>query len=414
MKPKKYDAIRIFVITYICYASIYFTRKPLSLCKNRFAEEYGWSTDGLAYLDTCFLAFYAVGQFLISPLGDIYGPRYVSTIGFIFSTISCYLFSIFQNPFLLCVLCSLNGLAQASLFPLMLKVLHPYFGDNGKIIGVWSTCQQIGGVLSTIIGVSLMTWVGWRATFQISSIWCILCAVTLFFGLKDSSTLQQKSNASTESVSKKRITHVWNIPGIFNIGLSYCGTKFVRYALIMWLSYYLSAHNGFSDILAGYCSTFFDVGGIGGAIICGYLSDLLKSRMLVILPISLVGAMVCVAYACIPASNIFIIHCILLFSLGLSIGGLDSILGGAATGELCEKHNCKHLLTAASGLANGMGSIGATFQGTLTAYVSQTFGWSPWFILLAVTTAGSAIVLIPSLIQELKLKKINSQKKRMN
>ena len=54
--------LRVFALTWLCYASYYFTRKNLSVVKSRLHETLHISTTALGSIETLYLASYAVGQ----------------------------------------------------------------------------------------------------------------------------------------------------------------------------------------------------------------------------------------------------------------------------------------------------------------------------------------------------------------
>ena len=60
-------------------------------------------------------------------------------------------------------------------------------------------------------------------------------------------------------------------------------------------------------------------------------------------------------------------NCIMLFLIGFFIAGPDSVLGGAATADACERQGATHLLTTAGGISNGMGSLGSMVQGPVSS-----------------------------------------------
>ena len=70
------------------------------------------------------------------------------------------------------------------------------------------------------------------------------------------------------------------IPGVLEFALCFFFAKFVSYTFLFWLPYYLEAI-GLPKARAGNLSTFFDVGGIVGGILCGVISDRLGKRAVV-------------------------------------------------------------------------------------------------------------------------------------
>src|SRR5262245_59563916 len=73
--------VRAFALTWVSYASVYFTRKNLAVVKSRLHEDLGITTKQLGAIDFSYLVVYAIGQFLSGVLGDRIGPRRLLALG---------------------------------------------------------------------------------------------------------------------------------------------------------------------------------------------------------------------------------------------------------------------------------------------------------------------------------------------
>src|SRR5690242_2813973 len=82
----------VFSLTWLAYATYYLGRKGISVCKVELQNRFGLSTVSLGYIDTGYLAGYAVGQFLWGSLGDRLGSRRLVGLGMICAAGACVLF----------------------------------------------------------------------------------------------------------------------------------------------------------------------------------------------------------------------------------------------------------------------------------------------------------------------------------
>jgi len=81
--------------------------------------------------------------------------------------------------------------------------------------------------------------------------------------------------------------------------------------------------------------------------------------------------------------------------IGFLVAGPDALLGSTAIADCCEQAGYgEEVLGTAAGIVNGMGSIGAVLQGTLTAYIAEKYGWGALFCTLAVLSALSVVSLL--------------------
>src|SRR5439155_26430369 len=67
--------IRIFAATWLCYAGLYFCRKPFSIVKSDLGHALGFDPRQLSYIYAAYLIAYALGQFASSALGPLVGAR---------------------------------------------------------------------------------------------------------------------------------------------------------------------------------------------------------------------------------------------------------------------------------------------------------------------------------------------------
>eukprot|EP00037_Helgoeca_nana_P006437 m.59289 g.59289 ORF g.59289 m.59289 type:complete len:510 (-) comp17324_c0_seq1:98-1627(-) len=411
-----YGAISVFALTYICYATIYFTRKPYSVVKKSAGADLNLEKSDLGLIDTAFLAMYALGQLTMSSLGDKYGPRIVLAGCFTVSAVVSILFSLSTDLGTLLVLMGINGLAQALLFPLCVKALNPWLPSErrGVALGVWTTSQQVGGVLSTALAGYLALHQGWRKAIELPAYVVVASALALFLYLREPPQLRVKLRATPEpSVAQGdsatvahpsqhgRFLEAAAIPGLLNLGASYFFVKLARYTLLFWLPFYLGEEHGFIESDAAYLSTLFDVGGVAGSLVCGYVSDkvLRGNRLLVVGPCCVATGALLVMYPTVSHWGSGV-NCGMLFLIGFFIAGPDSVLGGAATADACERQGAIHLLTTAGGISNGMGSLGSMAQGPVSSAAISRFGWPGLFRLLGALCLCGSAMLTPQMKDE--------------
>eukprot|EP01066_Platyproteum_vivax_P011055 Platyproteum_vivax@DN5002_c0_g1_i1.p1 len=404
----------IFLLTYVCYVTIYFTRKPLSVIKGRLEDELELSAYSLGALDTSYLTFYAIGQFVISPLGDVFGPKYVLFVSYLGSAIFSICFSLSSNVYLLNISWGLNGLFQASVFPLMIKALVPWLPQaiRGQALGVWTTSQQLGGVVSTALAVCLMDVAGWRMAVMAPSFVVFAFAFVILFTMAGSSPVASSGPLEEASSHHSKFLTAFTLPGISSLGIGYFCIKLVRYTMMFWLPFYISTQLDYSDSHAGYLATFFDFGGILGSILCGYVCDVWSKgrRIIVVFWMSFLTGVCALLYGYMSAHSVYV-NAILMFLLGAMVAGPDSVLGGAGVADVCEACKRQDLVTTAGGIVNGLGSVGAICQGVVTALMTQYFGWNGLFQLLSIMCVLTSLVLGPLAWQDyLYLKSVKETK----
>eukprot|EP00039_Didymoeca_costata_P019677 m.338498 g.338498 ORF g.338498 m.338498 type:complete len:468 (-) comp18445_c0_seq1:312-1715(-) len=407
-KKMQWAQIMVFCLTYAMYSSMYFSRKPFSVVKGMMAKDLNLTTSDLGNVDTSFLAFYAVGQFTLPQLGERLGARRMLTLIGLTACIASAIFSSTSSVIVFLLFNGLSGYMQSAAFPLCMKALAPWFPARvrGRVLGLWTTCQQIGGVLSTSFAGYVAVTYDWETTFFYSAIPILIMTVALWILLIERpediglTSPAAGSKKTIENEAEQKVASFWevlNIEGIRPLGASYFCIKLVRYTLMFWLPFYMAQAHGLDAAQAAYMSTLFDIGGIFGSLLCGYLSDTVfpGRRLLVSVGMSIGCALALLSFGVLPGMSGFTLGLMLLL-IGIMVAGPDSVLGGASTQDMCERSGTSDTaLSTACGITNGMGSLGSMIQGPLSAFLVDAFGWNGLFIALGCVCIAGAMAVLP-------------------
>ena len=71
---------RVLALTWLSYASFYLCRKNVSVSKTALQGALGFTVDQLGWVETGYLAAYALGPFTLGALGDRLVPRRLLTL----------------------------------------------------------------------------------------------------------------------------------------------------------------------------------------------------------------------------------------------------------------------------------------------------------------------------------------------
>jgi sugar phosphate permease len=385
------DKFLVFVLTWFSYATIYLTRKNFSVVKSDLHNHAGISVADLAIIDTCFLVFYAVGQFVSGFLGDRFGARKIIACGLMGSALVSFCFGFTQSALVFTLLFAVNGIFQSTGWANNIKALEPWFdhADRGKIMAWWGTNQQIGGLLATVLAAFLLARFGWQSAFFVPSVVVFLVGFVVVVFLPEPQTLQKK-----EAVVTKKLINYWSLisnPFLISLSLSYFGIKLIRYCLLFWLPFYFHNELGLATDVAGYASVSFEVGGIAGSFLIGWISDRYFSHMRVRLIAPLIMMLAAVFYAYQQYAGLgLMVNCLFMLAVGFLVFGPDALISGACAQDIGGENT-----GSIAGFINGVGSLGAILQGALTTYVSTMWGWSALFYVFFVISLFSALLLVP-------------------
>ncbi|NOR74285.1 MAG: MFS transporter [Draconibacterium sp.] len=399
---------KIFSATWIAYVGYYFARKAFFVVKSDMAETLGINTIELAHLGTAYLVAYMVGQYSSAYFGRKIGPKYLLLFGMGISLLCNIIFGASNSYWTIMLFLSLNGLAQGTGWPGCIGSLAYWFKrkQRGSILGIWSTCYQVGSVVATAFAAYMLGHYGWRWSFFGASMILMVIWIGVYYlhpnrpedvGLEplvDDDDKPVKIDVKPVEIEEKGLG--WTREVVFTIitmGLIYFGIKFLRYALWSWVPFLLRNNFGQAGDDAGYISTVFDIFGFLGVIFAGFVSDrFFKGRrsFLSFIMLFLMALSFFMMYT--MGSTSLLYFTISMGLAGFMLYGPDSLISGVGAIDVGTKRGA----LVAAGIINGTGSIGPIFQEEIIGwmYVKYNQELTPIFILLLVVATITALITL--------------------
>jgi sugar phosphate permease len=402
--------LRAWTISWFSYASYYLGRKGFSVSKKTLHDELGLSEATLGLIDTLYLAAYSVGQFASGWLGDRIGARRLLAIGSFGSALACAAFGASSSALLFGGLFFVNGLFQATGWPGTTRAMAEWTTpkNRGTVMAFWSTCYQVGGIAANWLAGSLLVRFGWRASFFGPALVLALMAGVVLLWLPPAprtpppasatAPLQAAATLELERRAEVRVAQrlVMRNPELWAYGASYFFIKFIRYALLFWLPYYLGISRGYAGDVAAMVASAFEVGGVVGVIAIGIFSDRLprfsRAGISALALFGLTAALFC--YTPLSAQGL-VPNALALGLIGACLFGPDSLLSGAAAQDA----GGPHAAAFAAGMVNGLGSVGGMLAGFAVPQISRAWGWEALFPSLVGLGACSALALLPVILR---------------
>ena len=412
--------IRVFVATWLCYAGYYFGRKPYYVGKDRIATELGFDATTLGIIGALYLVAYALAQFAAGALGHRYGPRAMVLWGMAVS-IACNIgFGVSSSATAFFVLMTINGAAQATGWSANVGTMAAWFhhGERGRVMGLWSTNFQAGGVLANMMAAFVLGHFAgpgdWRTALFAGA--AVLAAVWLIVltnqrdrpedvGLPPvvDPTATDDTGAATTTTATATTTTTddaptglgWTRDVVINLAIVstyYFFVKLIRYALWSWAPFFLARNFGQRGDDAGYLSTLFDVFGVVGVIVTGWLSDRFfgSRRAGVSFAMTVLLLLSCVFLYVVGGVSVA------AFAVGIAVAGFalygpDALLTGAGAMDIGSRRGA----TLAAGIISGFGSLGPIVQELVIGRLYDDGGGAlgPVFLLLMVSAGIAAAVL---------------------
>jgi sugar phosphate permease len=366
----------------------------------------------IGMLMTLFLIAYAVGQLLLSPIGDYWGPRKAMCGAVILMAISMLVGGI--GPTFMVMLLSrvVLGLGEGIEFPLHSTFVKTWFPpqERGKANAVWN----VGTVLGPAVAMPFFAWIvasrGWHWSFFVCAVLGMGPLYLFWFHTTDTPREHKKVNVlelqhieagltkEAQSVDEGKGESLWeNVRLVISnyrvwlsivIGITNYG---VYWGLVTWLPTYLKTARGFSWTAMGILSSMPFILSIASKLIGGWASDYVGRRA-PFCAIGALGAAISIYFSPAVANN-YTSAVLISFGLGLQLVGtplnLTMLQGFVPT----------RVVSLAAGI---MGGISFGFASFVPALIGYTIGLTGsfnggFYILVGMSLAGMIASLVLSI-----------------
>lgn len=386
---------RIFVISWLAYAGLYLGRKNFSVAMPRLQDEGGLDKLQLANLLFVYSLMYTLGQFVMGPLADRFGPRKVVSAGLLLAAAANVGMGLAPWYGALFVLGMLNGLGQSAGWPGLVKMMGAWFrpAERGVVMAWWTTNYVLGGFLATVLAAWLLRHPAPGFESALARVFILpvllLAAIAVAFAVFARNRPEGAEEAALpETVPAARaIREALRRPVVWVTGAAAFLLKVMRYSFLYWLPLYMVEKMRYAEDDAGYASSVFELVGFAGALIAGYASDkLFGARRFPVACLMLVGlAAACVAHPALAAAgwwgNVAGIALI-----GMMLYGPDTLMQGAASQDAGTPASG----ATAAGLICGIASAGQLVSPYVTAALATHFGWDALFHFFVVVSLAAA------------------------
>lgn len=375
---------RVFAATWLCYAGFYFARKPFYIVKADLGERLQLSAATLGTIGAVYLIAYTIGQFLAGALGQRLGSRRLLIGGMAAAVAASVGFGLAGGAVTLAVLMAINGIAQATGWSGTVGNLAQWFrrSERGRVMGVWATCYQVGGVASNAMAAWILVRFGDQMAFFAGAL--VLLGVLGFFAANQANRPRDKGfadlppdveadgapadaeaegapaadgAAAATSADPGWSRGVWT--SVLLVGGFYFFVKFIRYALWSWAPFLLKREFGLQGDEAGYIATLFDLAGIAGVLAAGWASDRFFAGRRVGVSLLLLGGMLAATLllATVGRGSLTMFG-VAMGLIGFCLYGPDALMTGAGAMDIGGRRGA----ILAAGIINGMGSAGSIVQ----------------------------------------------------
>jgi OPA family glycerol-3-phosphate transporter-like MFS transporter len=406
--------LQVFMGIFIGYAAYYLIRNNVPLVSTILKDENGFSTLGLGIITNGVLLAYGFSKFLSAIVSDKSSARFFLPIGLALSALAnlfiAFVPAVGASVAFFAVVMIINGFFQGMGWPPSGRTLVHWFStsERGGKTAIWNVAHNVGGAgAGGLAGVALASFGTWQSVFWFPAIVCLVIAVVALVLLRDTpeseglppieeyrndpapvETDAADEGASTWSTIRR---YVLTNRTMVNLALANVFVYTLRYGVLVWAPVYLVEVRGasLSEGIAGF--SLFELAGIPGTLLCGYISDkVFKGRRSPtgILFVAAVGVAIAV-YWLSPVEGPLWISLAMLVAIGGLIYGPVMLIGLQAL-DLSPRS----VAGTAAGFTGLFGYVlGATLASTGIGLSVHALGWDVTFALILACVVAAIVLL---------------------
>lgn len=414
---KEYKKLRlqVFLGIFIGYAGYYLVRKNFSIAMPAL-EQMGFDKADLGWALSAVSIAYGISKFVMGTVSDHSNARVFIPLGLIASAVIMtvmglipWTVSSLSIMLMFCIL-FVNGWVQGMGWPPCGRVMVHWFSvrERGVKMSIWNIAHNVGGALMAPLAVFGITIFGvWGGAFYFLAMVAVVIAVIAYLLVRDTpqscglppielykpeECTQAYSAEQEKELSTKEILfgHVFNNKLLWIIAFANAFIYFVRYGVLDWAPMYLEQVKHMDLANSSWSYFAFEIAGIFGTILCGWLSDkVFKGRRGPVTIIYMLLVMLAVYIYWNSASAM--VTNVAMAAIGFLIYGPVMLIGVSALDLVPKK---------AAGTAAGFTGLfgyllgSAVFANIGMGYIFEHFGWDGGFILLLSACAVTIVLML--------------------
>ena len=224
----------VLVVTYLAYVSIYCARKPFSVVKSVVEKDLSLSPQQLAAIDTALLTMYAAGQLSLGILVKPLGRTWTLVLAFALAGAATTAFGAAGGAAQMLCLWAAAGAFASPASPLFSIVVQESVPEQVRatVVGLWSSCENLGGVFANLVAARVLSSHGWRTAFYVSgalvAVWAPLLLIVLPVPADSSKAGGKASGASAKGAGTQSTPSALSVKGVGAAAFCYTLTKSAR------------------------------------------------------------------------------------------------------------------------------------------------------------------------------------------
>lgn len=400
----------VLAILFISLSVIYLDRVNISIiaANMQFLQEMDLVGKPIyiGLLMSLFLVTYGISNVVLSPIGDLIGPRKAMLIAYIIISSSLLLGGLSSIFGVLLGTRILLGVGEGLYYPMQNTFIKNWFPPRER--GRANTAWILGQSLSPAVAMPVFTWIiaeySWRHTFYFSFVLSLIPLVLIYLFASNTPRENKYINKhELEIIEEDKtvnhiVSHLKEKPSIITRSKIYlCNANFwmlliifssnsmLSWGVVTWLPTYLNTERGFSWSSVGWMSSLPFIFGLLFKIISGIVVDRTGKKGMIML----ISALLCAAgiLAGVNITNNYIAAIMISFGIGASSMQLPcvfTLLQGMVPSEAISS-----AAGALNGMAVGFGALSPVLIGLILSLTHNFY--SVMYLLIGIVMIGGLV-----------------------
>ena len=405
-KREGYSKNGIIALCSLVYFVSYFSRKDFAAVMAGMISEGAIGRSNAGLVGTMLFAFYGVGQLISGYLGDKIKPKYILLSGLLATAVCNALMPIIPE-WAMIVVWGINGLAQAMLWPPIVKILSSYLDHKTYVTAnlvVTSAAHVATVILYTFVPICL-EFMSWSAVFYIASALAFLSIFIFILALRsilpDEANCIESGSAGDDGLTlcdteNNGIIKLLSRSGVVTVLVAIICCGFLRDGIESWLPTLYSEAFGAGVSESTLLSVILPIFSIFSITL---VTALHRKRLfnnevsgsLVLFAFALICAALLAIFIGLKGRIFGLISLILASLISAAMHGVNFLLISCLPGRFAHTGRA----ATVGGICNSCIYVGAAISTYGIALLSERFGWGftvlSWCAIIIVAIVFSAL-----------------------
>lgn len=270
-------------------------RKTLPSSMQSLMRYQGLTKDNIGLIASSFSLAYGISKFVASIMSDHFSPRKLFVTGLLLNGVCCVLFPLSKSVTVSSSLWFVTGLVQGlgwAPCAVLLKTWYPP-SQMGRWWSVLSSAGSIASGLSPLLILYITRLFDWSVSYYLIGIGSFILGCVVFYSIKDSPeeiesganffeqpTKRTRTMDNTSKVPRdSRWYDVFLMADLWVVSMVYTSVYAVKDGVLNWMQLFLIEVGKKPETVAAASIGMFQVGGMVGYLVMGYVSDLLLLKV---------------------------------------------------------------------------------------------------------------------------------------